>query len=203
MAKLIRSKSFTEIQKNKYSKSQLIFNVKYMLNQAIGRLNRLSKHFSSNAQIFRNNEDIKKINVSDINDMTKIELSSLLSRLNKFTQAESSKIKGYNESRQKTIESLNENGYDFINKDNLDDFLEFMDDFKNSKDAEVYGSDDVVKYYEQAERLGISKEDLKENLDIFQEHFREIEELNINELRNSYGEDLSSRDLLDALYIKY
>lgn len=196
--KLIKTKSFTEIFKSKFSKSMLKFNVKYMYKQATGRLNRLMKHFKSNSQILRNNKDLMNMDV-DVNKMSRIELSSLLSRLNKFTQSKSSTIKGYNESRQRTIDSFHEQGYDFVNKKNLDDFLQFLDDFKESHDAELYGSDDAIKYYEQADRLGISSDDLKENMDLFGDYFREIEQIDVEELRKNKGEDISSKDIMDWL----
>lgn len=198
--KLIKTKSFTDIFKGKFSKSMLKFNVKYMYKQATGRLNRLMKHFKSNSQILRNNKDLMNMDV-DVNKMSRIELSSLLSRLNKFTQSKSSTIKGYNESRQRTIDSFHEQGYDFVNKKNLDDFLQFLDDFKESHDAELYGSDDAIKYYEQADRLGISSDDLKENMDLFGEYFREIEQIDVDELRKNKGEDISSKDIMDWLGI--
>lgn len=196
--KLIKNKSFTEIFKSKFSKAMLKFNVKYMYNQAMGRMNRLMKHFKSNSQILRNNKDLINMDVN-VNDMTNIELSSLLSRLNKFTQSKSSTIKGYNESRQQTIDSFHEQGYTFVNKKNLDDFLQFLDDYKSSHDAELYGSDDAIKYFEQADRLGISSDDLKENMDLFSEYFREIEEIDVEELKREKGEDISSKDIMDWL----
>lgn len=199
MAKLIRFKSFTEIQKGKFAKGFLKFNVKYMLKQATGRLNRLMKHFKANSQILRNNKEILNFDLSNIDDMSKIELTSMLSRLNKFTQSKSSTIKGYNESRKQTINQFHEIGYDFVNKDNLDDLLEFMDDFKDSADAEQYGSDDAIKFFEQADRFGIDVEDLKENIDLFAEKFREIEKINVDELKKMKGEELSSRDIEDWL----
>lgn len=196
--KLIKNKSFTEIFKSKFSKAMLKFNVKYMYKQAMGRMNRLMKNFKSNAQILRNNKDLMNLDVN-VNDMTNIELSSLLSRLNKFTQSKSSTIKGYNESRQQTIDSFHEQGYTFVNKKNLDDFLQFLDDYKSSHDAELYGSDDAIKYFEQADRLGISSDDLKENMDLFGEYFREIEQIDVDELKREKGEDISSKDIMDWL----
>lgn len=196
--KLIKNKSFTEIFKSKYSKAMLKFNVKYMYKQAMGRMNRLMKHFKSNSQILRNNKDLMNMDVN-VNDMTNIELSSLLSRLNKFTQSKSSTIKGYNESRQQTIDSFHEQGYTFVNKKNLDDFLQFLDDYKESHDAELYGSDDAIKYFEQADRLGISSDDLKENMDLFSDYFREIEQIDVDELKKEKGEDISSKDIMDWL----
>lgn len=200
--KLIRDKSFMKIFKGGFTKSQLKFNVKYMLKQASGRLNRLMKHFKLNSQVIRNNKDILNMD-ADVEDMTNIELSSMLSRLNKFTQSESSTIKGYNESRQKTIDSFKENGYEWVNDDNLDDLLEFMDDFKEGVESQQYGSDDAMLIFEQADRLGISSDDLKKNMDLFLDNFEEIEKLNINKLHDEFGEDLSSKDIANAIGIKY
>lgn len=200
--KLIKNKSFMDIFKGDYSKSQLKFNVKYMLKQAKGRLGRLMKHFKSNSQIIRNNKDILNMDL-DLQDMTKIELSSMLSKLNKFTQSDSSTIKGYKESRKNTIDTFKENGYDWVNDDNLDDMLEFLDDFKEGSDSQQYGSDDALLIYEQADRLGITSKDLKNNMDIFMENFEKIQELDVDELHEKYGDELTSRDIANALGIKY
>ena len=199
--KIIKDKSFTSIFKSKFSKGMLKYNVKYMMKQATGRLNRLMKHFKSNAQILRNNKDLINMD-GNIDDMTSIELSSLLSRLNKFTQSESSTLSGYKKSRKQTINAFRENGYEFVNENNLDDLLEFLDDFKNSKDAEIYPSEDLMAYFEQADKLGISIEDLKENIDLFQEYYRQIEEIDIDELKANKGENLTSRDISDWLGIR-
>lgn len=200
--KLIRFKAFTSIFKGGFSKSQLKFNVKYMLKQAKGRLNRLMKHFKSNAQILRNNKELLNLDL-DLEDMTKIELSSILSKLNKFTQSESSTIKGYKETRQKTIDTFKENGYEWVNDDNLDDLLEFLDDFKEGAESQQYGSDDAMMVFEQANRLGISSKNLKDNMDLFMENFERIEKLDVDALHEEYGEELTSRDLANALGIKY
>ena len=200
--KLIRNKSFTSIFKGAFTKGQLKFNVKYMLKQAHGRLNRLMKHFKSNAQIIRNNKELLEMDL-DLQDMTRIELASMLSKLNKFTQSESSTIKGYKESRQKTIDAFNENGYEWVNEDNLDDMLEFLDDFKEGADSQQYGSGDALLMFEQADRLGISSDDLKSNMDLFMDNFKQIKNLDVETLHKDYGEELTSRDIANALGIKY
>jgi len=199
MPRLIKSKSFTEIVRDVFSWKKIRWNVKYMLKQANLRLERLSRHWSQNAQIIRHNKDIQEIKSEDVEGMSRLELASLLARLNKFTQARSSTISGYRETRQKTIDSFHESGYEFVNEKNLDDFLMYMDTMKESVDAEQYGSDDLALYYEQAQRLGIETEDLMENLDLFQNNFRQIEKLDVDELRRDYGENLSSMDIQNAL----
>lgn len=201
MPRLIKSKSFTEIVRDVFSWKKIRWNVKYMLKQANLRLERLSRHWSQNAQIIRHNKDIQEIKSEDVEGMSRLELASLLARLNKFTQARSSTISGYRETRQKTINSFHESGYEFVNEKNLDDFLMYMDTMKESVDAEQYGSDDLALYYEQAQRLGIETEDLMENLDLFQDNFRQIEKLDVDELRRDYGENLSSMDIQNALGI--
>lgn len=199
MPRLIKSKSFTEIIRDVFSWKKIRWNVKYMLKQANLRLERLSRHWSEDAQIIRHNKDIQEINPEDVEGMNRMELASLLARLNKFTQARSSTISGYKETRQKTIDSFHESGYEFVNEKNLDDFLMYMDTMKESVDAEQYGSDDLALYYEQAQRLGIETKDLMENIDIFQDNFRQIEKLDVDELRRNYGENLSSADIENAL----
>lgn len=200
--KLIKFKSFINIFKGGYTKSQLKFSVKYMMKQAQGRLGRLMKHFKSNAQIIRNNKDLLNMDY-DVEDMSKLELSSVLSKLNKFTQSDSSTIKGYKESRKQTIDTFNENGYEWVNDDNLDDLLEFMDDFKEGADSQQYGSDDAMIMYEQADRLGISSDDLKDNMDLFINNLDDIKNLDVDNLHREYGEELTSRDIINALGIKY
>lgn len=199
--KLIKHKSFTKIFKGDYSKSQLKFNVKYMMKQAQGRLNRLMKHFKSNAQILRNNKELMEMD-DNLDDLTHLELASMLSKLNKFTQSESSTIKGYKESRQKTIDSFRESGYEWVNNDNLDDMLEFLDDFKEGTESQQYGSDDALLMFEQADRLEIPMNVLKENMDLFQENLESIQNLNYKDLK-VHGNDMTSRDLENALGIKY
>ena len=204
MAKRIKQTSFTQIRKEKYSMRKLLSDAKYRLKQAHGRIARLTRKFGNKAQIIRNNDFISFIDESDVDSFSKIELTSLLSELNSFIFSKSSTIKGYKESRIETIKSFNDNGYKFVNDGNLDDFLLFLDDFKASSDAEIYGSDDAVKFYQQADRLKIDAEDLKDNMGLFADHFRDIQKIKLSDLEKTFGkqESYSSFDLIQELINK-
>lgn len=77
------------------------------------------------------------------------ELWFLMSELASVYESKSSSITGIKEKRAETIESFKENGYDFVNENNLDDFLEFMNVIKNYSESRIYDSDRAVKVFRE------------------------------------------------------
>lgn len=77
------------------------------------------------------------------------ELRFLMSELASVYESKSSSITGIKEKRAETIESFKENGYDFVNENNLDDFLEFMNVIKNYSESRIYDSDRAVKVFRE------------------------------------------------------
>lgn len=98
---------------------------------------------------------------------SKSELTKLLSDLVRFTTARRGSVAGLRSTRDKAIETLHEHGYDFVNKRNYQQFAEFMEWARASKNAGQYDSDRVAELFRDAQRWQISPEELQNNFDFY------------------------------------
>lgn len=79
------------------------------------------------------------------------ELRFLMSELASVYESKSSSITGIKKERNKTIEMFKEKGYDFINENNLDDFLEFMNVIKIYSESRIYDSERAVEVFKEGD----------------------------------------------------
>lgn len=83
-------------------------------------------------------------------------LSYELARLSRFVSAKTTTVSGLKHQRTEQLKSLKKHGYDFVNKENIDKFGQFMEDFRNKElGRRKEGSPIVVELFYQTERLGL------------------------------------------------
>lgn len=83
-------------------------------------------------------------------------LSYELARLSRFVSAKTTTVSGLKHQRSEQLKSLKKHGYDFVNKENIDKFGQFMEDFRNKEiGRRKEGSPIVVELFYQTERLGL------------------------------------------------
>lgn len=68
------------------------------------------------------------------------------------------------------IRTMNERGYDFINEDNAEEMLDFLDDSRARGLASYYGYEAVTEAVNRAQRKGLSKEQILGNIDYWVEN---------------------------------
>lgn len=68
------------------------------------------------------------------------------------------------------IRTMNERGYDFINEENADEMLDFLDDTRARGLASYYGYEAVTEAINRAQRKGLSKEQIMGNIDYWVEN---------------------------------
>jgi hypothetical protein len=89
------------------------------------------------------------------------ELRHLFSDIARFVNAEVSSVSTLEKQREKGVQTLNERGYDFVNKDNYRQFAEFMEYARVSNLNKMYDSKRVAEFYEATEKKEMSNEELR------------------------------------------
>ncbi len=73
----------------------------------------------------------------------------LLSEMSRFIESPMSTIKGQREYVRKNLKTLKENGYDFINESNFQDFAEFMETVRTVAIESLYDSDRIANIFRE------------------------------------------------------
>lgn len=101
---------------------------------------------------------------------TKSELAQRLSDLSRFISSEMSTVSGIKSRAQKTIESLSEHGFGFVNESNLQDFGEFMEQYRDQLLDMEYDSGDAAEVYSIAIKHKLDPEKVAENFEFYLEN---------------------------------
>lgn len=138
------------------------------------RLKRLAAAGYSNTEVFQRNvrhypklKDIK----------TKSELAQRLSDLSRFVGSTQSTLKGLKAREQKTLESLRESGYTFVNESNLKDFGDFMEQYRDQLLDMDYDSGDAAELYRIVEKHGLDPDKVAEDFEFYLDNLEKAAEL--------------------------
>ena len=102
------------------------------------------------------------------------EIAHRLSSAYYFLSLKSSSVTGLREMRNDFIESMHDQGYTWINKENYFDFIDFMETVKSYYDVVTYDSDRAVDVFDVMTEAGFSADDLKNDFDWWFENYRKI-----------------------------
>lgn len=89
------------------------------------------------------------------------ELRHLFSSVARFVDAETSSTSGLEKQRATAVQTLNERGYEFVNKQNFRKFAEFMEFARVSNLNKMYDSKRIAEFYEAAEKKRLSSKELR------------------------------------------
>ncbi len=99
----------------------------------------------------------------------KAEFSRRFAQLARFVESPLSTSRGQKAAQKQQIERLHESGYDFVNKSNYWDFVDFMNEYKSKKLDRVYDSDRVAQAYAAANKARVDPEKLLDEFEYFQQ----------------------------------
>lgn len=136
--------------------------------------------------------------ISEIKDDT--ELAYLLTDLHRFVTSKTSTVTGLKQQRNRTIETLHEHGYTFINKGNLRQFGEFMEDMRQRQIASIYDSDRLADLFHMAEKKRISPEALAERFSDYEKQQSHLPPEQRNSLKRASSKELWEGLNADDLY---
>ena len=128
------------------------------------RLKRLAAAGYTNTDVYQKNvHHYPKLK----NIKTKSELAQRLSDLSRFVASTQSTVKGIKAREQKTLESLKESGYTFVNESNLKDFGDFMEQYRDQLLYMDYDSGDAAELYRIVEKHGLDPDKVAEDFEFY------------------------------------
>ena len=80
------------------------------------------------------------------------ELSYKMAALARFVAAEGSTVSGMKKQREKSLQTLKQHGYDFVNKSNYANFAKFMQEYRQQKLDSQFDSGEVAELFETMEK---------------------------------------------------
>lgn len=149
-----------------------------------------SKQYKMNAGKYKKLSDIK----SDT------ELAHLLTELHDFVTSSTSTVTGLKRQRNRTIETLHERGYTFINKGNLRQFGDFMEDVRQRHIASLYDSARLADVFHMAEKKGVSPSALAERFSDYERQQAHLPPEKRNSLKRASSKELWEGLGADDLY---
>ena len=107
-------------------------------------------------------------------ELTTAQIREQLPQLARFLRAKSASVSGQREIIRKTLEKLSEHGYDFVTADNLQEFGDWMEEWRQSDAEHVFGSPTVAEEFEWAEDHDIRLEQIKDRFTKWLQHADEL-----------------------------
>ncbi len=101
----------------------------------------------------------------------------MLSEVARFTERKQASISGFRESQKKQIETLQERGYDWINKDNISTFNDYMARIMKFTAAKNYDSEEIVDLVHDAMDADLDPDDVAEDFEDYLTGVKEIPEM--------------------------
>lgn len=92
------------------------------------------------------------------------EFSAALVFLDSFLSSKTT-VREIRKTRNKTVEALQDRGYDFVNSGNIDAFADFMDDMRARGISNLLPSSQIADQFGIAEKKGVSPSQLKDAFD--------------------------------------
>lgn len=125
---------------------------------------------------------------------TKYELAGRLSDLSRFIKAEASTVSGQRQIRAKTINTLHEHGYDFVNDTNIVDFGRFMEEYRKQKLEDMgYDSGDAAETYSVVVKHELDPEEVKKDFEFWLENLATAKTLRRSKASKGSAERIKKR----------
>ena len=115
--------------------------------------------------------------IRNIEESSKATIASELADVSKFLRDPRTTVTGEKQFLNNFREMMTEKGYaDLVDTpDDIYKTLEFMEEIRDTNNNRLLPSGDVLDVLQQAERLKIPTEKLKDNIDIFVQHLDDLE----------------------------
>lgn len=98
------------------------------------------------------------------------EIRAALYDVARFVGLKTSSLQGARRATREALQTMQEHGYTFLNKNNIRDFQEFMGEVSKHKAAKGLPSDDIVDMWRQARDKRIDTKSLARRFDFWLEH---------------------------------
>lgn len=162
--------NYTPAALSRFAESDIEKEYNRLRRAAIGRLNTIGKSEFRESDIYREYRNaFSKTAKQILRDDGASLLKYRLSVVQRFLSKKTSSVTGLREINDKILKTLHEHGYDFITKDNIDDFGKFMDAVRDAAEANRYDSERVAELFDWGDKKKISRDELIEKFEDFME----------------------------------
>lgn len=179
------------LKSNILSEKEMRKEYAHLRSVALKRVKRLDKSRFSDSDFLERYRNTFSKPASQISEN---DLAYGLSDLYKFISSDLSTIRGQKRYESKRIKGLRESGYNFIDEHNLKDFGNFMEDWRQSNESLVYGSETAATLYDEFTRLKIDPNIIKKD---WQAYVNKVYE--ISNVKPVQGEGVNSNELLERI----
>ena len=125
---------------------------------------------------------------------TKYELAGRVSDLSRFIKAEASTVSGQRQIRAKSIQTLHDHGYDFVNDTNIVDFGRFMEEYRKQKLEDMgYDSGDAAETYSVVVKHELDPEEVKKDFEFWLENLATAKTLRRSKASKGSAERIKKR----------
>lgn len=139
---------------------------------ALGRLKTIGKSEFNEGDLYKEYKDRFNMTAKQIQQEGGHSLLRYrLSAVNRFLSKKVSSVTGLREVRDKMLATLHEHGYNFVTKDNIDDFGRFMDSVRAAAEGNRYDSERVAELFEWGTKNKVPSETLIKNFEDFMKRY--------------------------------
>lgn len=167
-----------------YSVSSIRIAETLTLAQVRSEYSRLSRIARQRLSRFRGKDkelDIYKNNVGEFPPLSELqtneELLRRLSRVARFLSSERSSISGVRKWERENIETLDEHGYDFVNRSNFREFADFMEAARNDLTVHQYDSERVAELFGELQRKRVDTDTIRDDFVYWLDHEKELSKI--------------------------
>lgn len=114
------------------------------------------------------------------------ELASRLSDLSRFITAKGSTVSGQKDIMKKSLATLHDTGYNFVNEDNFRDFGKFMEEYRHQMLDMSYDSGDAAELYGVTVKHQLDPEKVKQDFEFWLENLDRAEKLRKSKSAGNY-----------------
>lgn len=109
--------------------------------------------------------------------MSEEQMRQGLAEVSRWIREPSHTVGGYKSQRAAMLDAFHEKGFDFVNEENYEDFIDFMEDLREEYGAKVFDSGAAADVFSNTQRIGIPPETVKKNFDYFANHMDELDRM--------------------------
>lgn len=120
--------------------------------------------------------------IKEVQESSKWSMESQLADVSRFLRSERTTVSGEKKFLNEFVEQMQEKGYGDLVKsyDDIYNTIEFMDQMREQYSDKVFDSGDALDAYQHAQALGIPKEKIKDNIELFISHVDEFTNIQPN-----------------------
>lgn len=112
-----------------------------------------------------------------VRDLTESQMAAELAEASRYMRDPRHTVPGERRFMKDELDKLHDMGYDWINESNFYEFTDFMDDLREQYGNKAFDSGDAADVFNNAQKIGIDPDVVKENFDYFAEHLSEMERM--------------------------